>query len=188
MPGQPDEEHQLLKAAQQGDVEAFGRLYERHAAAIFRYVYAHLGSRPDAEDLTSEVFLRAWQSLPRYSQRGVPFRAYLFRVAHNALVDAYRRRRDDCRLSQEEDGDPASEQDGPAEALSGKTERAELEDVLAELKEEYRTVLVLRFLSQLSPAETALVLQRSVGAVRVLQHRALEAARQRLVKKKEEGK
>ena len=187
MPDQPDEEHQLLKAAQQGEVDAFGRLYERHAAAIFRYLFAHLGSRPDAEDMTSEVFLRAWQSLPRYHQRGVPFRAYLFRVAHNALVDAYRRRRDNPRLSLEEYGDPASEQDGPVEALSGKTEQAELASVLAEMKDEYRTVLVLRFLSQLSPAETAVVMQRSTGAVRVLQHRALEAMRQRLADKKEEG-
>ena len=187
MPGQPDEEHQLLKAAQQGKVDAFGLLYERHAAAIFRYLYVHLGSRPDAEDLTSEVFIRAWQSLPRYQQRGVPFRAYLVRVAHNALVDAYRRRRDETRLSREDDGVPASEQDGPAETLSGKTEQAELAGLLAELKEEYRTVLVLRFLSQLSPAETAAVMRRSPGAVRVLQHRALESMRQKLANKKEEG-
>jgi RNA polymerase sigma-70 factor (ECF subfamily) len=91
-------------------------------------------------------------------------------------------------LSQEEDGDPASEQDSPAEMLSGKTELAELAGVLSELKDEYRTVLVLRFLNQLSPAETAVVMLRSPGAVRVLQHRALEAARQTLTKKKEEGK
>ena len=186
MPGQLDEEHQLLKAAQQGEVEAFGLLYERHAAAIFRYLYAHLGSRPDAEDLTSEVFLRAWQSLPRYHQRGVPFRAYLFRVAHNALVDTYRRQRDDPRVSRDEDGDLASDQQSPAEVLSGKTERAELACILAELKDEYRTVLALRFLSQLSPVETAVVMQRSPGAVRVLQHRALEALRQKLAEKKED--
>lgn len=184
MPGQPEEDHQLLKAAQQGGADAFGVLYERHAVAIFRYLYAHLGCRPDAEDLTSEVFLRAWQSLPRYHSRGVPFRAYLFRVAHNALVDVYRRRRNDSGITQEEDGDPVSDQEGPADILSGKTERAELAGVLAGLKDEYRTVLVLRFLSQLSPAETAVVMQRSPGAVRVLQHRALEALRHRLLENK----
>ena len=103
MPGQPEEDHQLLRRAQQGEADAFGILYERHAAAIFRYLYIHMSSRTDAEDLTSEVFLRAWQSLPRYHQRGVPFRAFLFRIAHNALVDYYRRRQHDHRLIQEDD-------------------------------------------------------------------------------------
>jgi RNA polymerase sigma-70 factor (ECF subfamily) len=184
MPGQPDDDHQLLKAAQQGEADAFGVLYERHAAAIFRYLNAHLGSRSDAEDLTSEVFLRAWQFLPRYHHRGVPFRAFLFRVAHNALVDHYRNRRTNSRLSPEEDGGPADEQDGPAEILVGKINQAELVGVLSGLKDDYRSVLVLRFISQLSPAETAVVLQRSPGAVRVLQHRALEALRQRMADKK----
>ncbi len=187
MPGQPDEDHQLLKDAQQGEADAFGVLYERHAAAIFRYLYAHLGSRPDAEDLTSEVFLRAWQFLPRYHHRGVPFRAFLFRVAHNALVDAYRRGRYNPSISQEDDGASADEHEGPAEILLGKTDRAELAGVLAGLKDDYRTVLVLRFISQLSPAETAMVMQRSPGAVRVLQHRALEAMRQRMTDKKVDG-
>ena len=184
MPGQPEEDHLLLKEAQQGDAEAFGALYERHAAAIFRYLYVHLSSRPDAEDLTSEVFLRAWQSLPRYHQRGVPFRAYLFRIAHNALVDHYRHSQQAQRLVQEEDPASLADWSDPDEALAGKTDRMELSGLLAGLREDYRTVLALRFLSQLSPVETAMVMQRAPGAVRILQHRALEALRKKLQEQK----
>jgi RNA polymerase sigma-70 factor (ECF subfamily) len=183
MPGQPAEDHQLLKEAQQGEADAFGVLYERHATAIYRYLCLHLGNHPDAEDLTSEVFLRAWQSLPRYHQRGVPFRAYLFRIAHNALVDHYRHRRGQDRLHQEEDNISVDEKDSPLENLLGKSDRSELAGILSSLREDYRTVLILRFFSQLSPAETAMVMHRTPGAVRVLQHRALEALRQRMIEK-----
>lgn len=184
MPGQPVEDHQLLREAQQGEAEAFGVLYERHAAAIFRYLYVHLSSRTDAEDLTSEVFLRAWQSLPRYHHKGVPFRAFLFRVAHNALVDHYRRRRKDHNISQEEDYDISDDNNSPLESLLGKSDRMALASILSELRDDYRTVLVLRFFSQLSPAEVAEVMQRTPGAVRVLQHRALEAVRKRMQARK----
>ena len=183
MPGQPDEDHQLLKKAQQGEAEAFGVLYERHATAIYRYLLVHLGNHPDAEDLTSEVFLRAWQSLPRYHQRGVPFRAYLFRIAHNAMVDHYRQRCRLDRLSQEEDYSSSDNTGSPLQNLSGESEQLELIKILAGLRDDYRTVLILRFLSQLSPAETAVVMHRTPGAVRVLQHRALEALRQSILGK-----
>jgi RNA polymerase sigma-70 factor (ECF subfamily) len=178
MPGQPEEEAQLLKKASQGEAEAFGYLYELHAAAIFRYLYVHLGNHADAEDLTSDVFLRAWQALPRYHQRGVPFRAFLFRIAHNAMVDHYRHVRIHSRLALERENTPAVEHPDPAEILTNKIDQQELVGVLSKLRDDYRTVLALRFISQLSPAETALVMQRSTGAVRVLQHRALEAVRQ----------
>jgi RNA polymerase sigma-70 factor (ECF subfamily) len=184
MPGQPAEDHQLLKQAQQGDAEAFGALYERHAAAIFRYLFVHLSSRSDAEDLTSEVFLRAWQSLPRYQQRGVPFRAFLFRIAHNALVDQYRQGQHAHPQVQENDPAPLEDMHSPDETLIGEMDRQELSRLLAGLRADYRTVLVLRFLSQLSPVETAAVMQRTPGAVRILQHRALEALRQKLLEQK----
>lgn len=186
MPGQPDTDHQLLKEAQQGEAEAFGVLYERHATAIYRYLYAHLGSRPDAEDLTSEVFLRAWQFLPRYHQRGVPFRAFLFRIAHNALVDHYRQRRNKVEPFNGVEGSLVDDQEGPAESLVDKTNRLELSRILAGLRDDHRMVLVLRFISQLSPVETAVAMQRSVGAVRVLQHRAIAELRKRINEKKAE--
>src|SRR5512134_3325621 len=85
------DENLLLKKAQDGDAEAFGELYEIHAPAIFRFIYAHIDNRLDAEDLTEDVFFRAWRSLPSYKEQGVPFIALLFRIGRNAIIDHYRR-------------------------------------------------------------------------------------------------
>lgn len=181
MPGLPLPDSDLLRKAQAGDSEAFGELYEQYAPAVYRYLAAHLSSELDAEDLTGDVFLRAWQSLPKYDERGVPFLAYLLRIARNALVDHYRRgdRAEDSFSSQMEpflaDGNP-----GPAEILSARQERQQVVRLLGRLREDYRTVLVLRFLNELSPEETAAAMRRSPGAVRVLQHRALAALRKLL--------
>jgi RNA polymerase sigma-70 factor (ECF subfamily) len=181
MAGQPDNDTELVEKAQAGNVDAFGILYERHAPAICRYLYAHLPERMDAEDLTGEVFLRTWQSLTSYQARGTPFLAFLFRVAHNALIDHYRRKgqNDQQPIAELEevlkDANP-----GPVEVTSAKMEHEDLLSVMAKLHKDYQTVLVLRFLSELSPEETAQVMGRSPGSIRVLQHRALEALRKQL--------
>lgn len=168
---------QLLKIAQEGEPEAFGELYERHAKAIFRFLYARLDNQLDAEDLTEEVFLRFWRSLPKYREQGIPLSAYLYRVANNALVDHYRRNKNSSRDMPIEDGVVADEHSNPADLANKNLDRAEMRQALEQLREDYREVLVLRFLSELSPTETAKVMKRSVGAVRILQHRALSAMR-----------
>lgn len=177
---------ELLKTAQDGNAEAYGEIYERYAPAIFRYVYAHLSDRHDAEDLTEEVFLRVWRSLPNYRQRGVPFVAYLYHVARNALVDHHRRSKYVAQNVSIEDGQLASHESGPAEVLVATLEHQELHHVLQKLRSEYRDVLVLRFLAELSPEETARAMEKSVGSVRVLQHRALAAVRKLLVRNQDE--
>jgi RNA polymerase sigma-70 factor (ECF subfamily) len=172
----------LLEQAIQGDTEAFGQIYEAYAPLVFRFLFAHLDNRLDAEDLTEEVFLRTWQSLPNYRMRGVPFTGFLFRVARNALYDHYRRTRNrnaDPGLDQELVDDL---QPDPALSVPLHLERRELRQTLVKLREDYRTVLVLRFLVGLSPDETAQAMNRSPGAIRVLQHRALSAARKLLLK------
>ena len=168
---------QLLKRAQEGDKEAFGDLYERYAQAVFRFLYAHLDNRLDAEDLTAEVFLRVWRSLPGYREQGIPFQALLFRIARNALIDLYRRSN---HVEQALEMDDLPDLDGltnPGDQVIIRSEYQKVREVLSKLKEDYRSVLVLRFFSGLSPEETALAMGRSPGAVRVLQHRALAAIR-----------
>src|SRR5512134_325908 len=88
---QDADDAQLLTIAKSGEAEAFGALYERYADPIFRYLYARLDNRLDAEDLTEEVFLRFWRSLPRYRDKEFPVAAFLFRIAQNALIDHHRR-------------------------------------------------------------------------------------------------
>lgn len=174
---------QLIKETQDGNAEAFGQLYERYATAVFRFLFAHLSDRLDAEDLTEEVFFRVWRNLPTFREQGVPFIAFLFRVSRNALIDHYRRNKYSSKnLSIEEkiivDGKPET-----GDAAVANIERQEIRQAMAHLPEDYQTVLLLRFMSDLSPDETAQVMGKSPGAVRVLQHRALAAFRKILDQK-----
>jgi RNA polymerase sigma-70 factor (ECF subfamily) len=172
MPDRQIDDEQVIKQVKNGDAEAFGMLYEQYAEMVFRYVYAHLDSRLDAEDLTEEIFIRAWRALPKYDERGLPFSAFLFRIARNSLIDHYRQRK---AVQSIEEGELAAREAGPEEAVEGRMVEGDLRERLGRLREDYRNVLVYRFLSGMTPEETAGVMQRSVGAVRVLQHRALSA-------------
>lgn len=178
MPGFQDvDDIQLIELAQNGGAEAFGELYQRYALTIFRFIYARLNDRQDAEDLTEEVFLRVWQSLSSYQEQGVPFLAFLFRIARNAVIDFYR---SSGKFGYQEsvDESPVLDlQSDPSEVAMANLEHQEIRQILDSLRDDYRMVLVLRFLSELSPEETAQVMGRSTGAVRVLQHRALSALR-----------
>lgn len=182
MSGRPEDDKELVIKAQAGNVDAFGILYERHAPAIYRYLYAHLPESMDAEDLTGEVFLKTWQSLSNYRQRGTPFLAFLYRVAHNALVDHYRRsRHNDQQFSTDHEEVLKDANPGPAEVIGTRLEHQELLQIMSYLHKDYQTVLILRFISELSPEETAQVMGRSAGSIRVLQHRALAALRKQMV-------
>lgn len=174
---QPDDDHQLLLAAKDGDTEAFGILYERYADRIFLYLFGRVNNRLDAEDITEDVFLRVWRSLPNYREQGVPFLAFLFRIARNALIDHYRRSNPVKGQVSIDDMSLRDNRPGPGESALSSLEREELRASLEQLRDDYRTVLVLRFLSELSPHETAEVMGRTPGAVRVLQHRALASLR-----------
>lgn len=170
-------EVQLLNQARKGDSHAFGELYERYAPRVFRFLFAHLDNRLDAEDLLAEVFLRTWRSLPGYQERGLPFAAFLFRVARNLLTDYYRQSGHQRGQVSIEDLSLQDSESSPGEKVNEGFERSELRHYLTQLREDYRSVLVLRFFGELSPEETAQVMGRSPGAVRVLQHRALSALR-----------
>ncbi len=170
----------LLRQAQDGDGEAFGVLYGRYARQVHRYLYAHLNDRMDAEDLTEEVFLKVWQRLSEYREQGVPFVAFLMRVAHNVLIDHYR---GSGRAAVEPLTEESTLRDGrldPGDQVLANLEHQELRRTISQLRQDYRLVLVSRFLSGLSPEETAQAMGKSAGAVRVLQHRALDALRKLL--------
>lgn len=172
-----DGDIELIRLAKDGDRDAFGDLYHRYAHIVFRFIYAHVSDRWDAEDLTEEVFFRVWRSLTTYREQGVPFLAYLFKVARNALVDFYRRAGRSGGLMSVDDKPFQDVHLDPAEAAIVNLEHQEIRQTLEKLREDYRMVLILRFLSGLSPEETGAVMGRTPGAVRILQHRALSALR-----------
>ncbi len=170
-------DNQLVEIARQGDVQAYGEIYNRYVVKIYRYFLAHLDNAHDAEDLTEEVFLRVWRSISGYEEKGVPFYALLFQVARNGLIDFYRRSVQSKQLVSIDDVSIPDKGADPGEIVIKNFRHKELREAMQGLREDYRTVLALRFLSGFSPEETARAMGRSQGAVRVLQHRALAALR-----------
>ncbi len=173
--GKPDFEDEiaLVNRAIEGDAEAFGDLYERYMNQLYRYIYYRIGDTGLSEDFTEAVFLRVWESLPSFDINRISFKGWLFRVARNLLVDYYRTRKRQHPL--DEDFDFPDPQQSPEERMIASERKALVISALKEIKQEYQDVLTLRFVNGLSHLETAKVLNRSVGAVRVLQHRALQA-------------
>jgi RNA polymerase sigma-70 factor (ECF subfamily) len=163
----------LVERARQGDADAFGAIYDRFQPEIVRYLRHRVGDMDHAEDLCQQVFLKAWQAIPRYQQRGAPFQAWLYRMAHNQMVDHFRRQRPTTDLEGVEVPEPAE-----AEARVEHAElMAHLQSAMERLSEDHRQVLVLRFLMEKSAAEIGAIMDRKEVTVRGLQLRALRALR-----------
>lgn len=173
-----ESERECVERAARGDATAIGDLYRRYAPAIFRYLFYRLGDRDVAEDLTSEVFVRALEALPRYRVRGRPFSAWLYRIARARVADHYRGRRRHPLVPLVPDT-PADGADPDAQAESQLTAAA-LRRAIVQLTPLQQQVVVLRFLEGLSHRAVAQIVGRSEGAVRVLQYRALAALRRLL--------
>lgn len=160
----------LSSRAQNGDREAFGELYRRYLAPILRFVSFRVASKEDAEDLVGLVFCRAWKALPRYRERELGFRAWLYRIARNAVIDYYRTSRRQVSLDSERALSISSHDDSDT-SLSV----YEMREALGQLPEEQQTVLILRFVEGLSHTEVSQALGKSEGACRMIQLRALQA-------------
>jgi RNA polymerase sigma-70 factor (ECF subfamily) len=169
---------QLVVRARGGDVEAVGALYDHYAERVFRFVRFRLSSQQDAEDVSQRVFLQMIQALPRYQSRGIPFGAWLFRIARNAVIDHQRTRRAHEPL--EAVADTASGERSLEEIAITSSEIDRVTAALAELTDEQREVITLRFFAELSPGEIAAVLGRREGAIRGTQFRGLQALRRQL--------
>ena len=165
----------LVRAAKSGDASAFGELYERYRDAIYRYCLSRTGTAHDAEDLTSDVFVKALHSIDRYQERGLPFVAFLYRIARNAAIDRARTMKQPLSVD-ELVTEPSSKQNVEADATLA-VERSILLAALTKLKTEHRDVIVMRFIEGYSALEVAAALGKTEGAVRTLQHRALERLR-----------
>lgn len=165
----------LVTRAKAGDADAFGEIYERYVDRLYCYVAYRVANATDAEDLAEQVFLKAWEAIGRYEDRGLPLGAWLFRLAHNLVIDSYRLRRSDVPLSVFADTDDsglAGPSDPPAE-IGARFESAELHQAICSLNEEQRQVVLLRFVEGLSHGEVATIVGNSEGATRAVQHRAL---------------
>ena len=177
------DEQDLVYRAQRGDKEAFARLYESYFDKIYRYVVLKMGNKTEAEDVTQQVFLNALQSLSSFKWKGVPFSAWLFRIAHNLVVDYWRREKKWATTSLD---DSVVSVDSQASGCNPQLEaerRLNMAQVISATKQltmAQREVINLRFAGELSIAEVAKAMGKSEGAVKALQHSALVALRKAL--------
>jgi RNA polymerase sigma-70 factor, ECF subfamily len=170
----------LVEHAQAGRLDAVDALYREHVDRIYAYLAASVGNQHDAEDLTIQTFVRMMESLDRFQSRAVPFSSWLYRIARNLAIDHYRssaRARARAGRAEPRHGAYASAEE---QALS-MLEQQGIREQIALLPLRQREVLTLKFVCGLSNAEAALVLEKTEGAVKALQHRALVTLQRRYV-------
>jgi RNA polymerase sigma-70 factor (ECF subfamily) len=173
-------EEEVLLLASQGDQDAFGQLYERYLDRIFNYVYYRTGNLHDAEDLTARVFQRAMKHIQNYTDRGVPFSAWLYRIAHNLVANWHRDRSRRQEIPLDELPVLPARGNHPERNLVRSQEQDALLKLIRRLPPERQNLLILKFVENLSNAEIGEIMGRSEGAVKSLYHRTLLALRDQL--------
>jgi RNA polymerase sigma-70 factor (ECF subfamily) len=173
-------EADVLKRASQGDHDAFGELYERYIDRIFNYVYYRTGNMHDAEDLTARVFQRAMNHIHNYTDRGVPFSAWLYRIAHNLVANWHRDRSRRQEIPIDDIPVLPVKGDPPETKLVRTEEQDALLSLIRNLPPERQHLLILKFVENLSNAEIGQIMGRSEGAIKSLYHRTLLALRDQI--------
>jgi RNA polymerase sigma-70 factor (ECF subfamily) len=165
----------LVKNAVAGDAEVFGKLYDMYVKRIYRHIFYRVGNVEDAEDLTQQVFMKAWKAIGRYKKTSSPFIAWLMRISHNLVTDFYRSKKDKVYLDTElvaDDRDSSPERVGEVNF-----EQQQLRKAILQLPDEQQQVIMMRFIEGFTYVEIASSLGKSEGAIRVIQHRALKKIR-----------
>jgi len=175
-------ERQLVLQAQAGNAEAFGQLYDAYMERIYRFIYFRVEDQQTAEDITSQVFLRAWNNLDRFRLGRTPYLAWLYTIAHNAVIDHYRTRKvttalEDVRLSQPDYAEVVEND------IDFEVEMTSIKSAMRTLTDDQQQVLTLKFIEGMSNDEIARHLGKREGAVRALQMRGLRALAKQLEEK-----
>ncbi len=176
---QKADDTQLIAGAAEGDREAFGALYERYVFKVFRHVYYLTSDLHTAEDLTAQTFLKALEAIPRYEMRGVPFLAWLLRIAYNLTVN-HKKVRANGTAPLPETVEVQGTLYSPEASCEAKADGEHVWEGVRTLRGDQRQVIVMRFVDGLSYSDVAKMLGKSIGTVRVIQYRALSALRRRL--------
>ncbi len=172
------DEETLIGKSQAGDASAFGELYDAYVAKIYRFILFRVGHRKEeAEDLAHQVFMNAWQNMSRYESRGFPFSSWLYRIASNAVIDFYRTHRTHIDIDTVPE-EMVVELSNVSTELNNQLNMHHVRIALTKLEPEHQNVLIMRFIDDLSTKEIAIALEKSEGAIRVIQHRALKQLKQ----------
>ncbi|WP_369206972.1 ECF subfamily RNA polymerase sigma factor, BldN family [Streptomyces sp. PU-14G] len=163
----------LVEAAQAGEAEAFGRLYDQYSDTVYRYIYYRVGGRATAEDLTSETFLRALRRIGTFTWQGRDFGAWLVTIARNLVADHFKSSRFRLEVTTGEMLDANEVERSPEESVLESLSNAALLEAVRKLNPQQQECVTLRFLQGLSVAETARVMGKNEGAIKTLQYRAV---------------
>jgi RNA polymerase sigma-70 factor (ECF subfamily) len=170
----------LIRRAQQGDQVALTQIYEENFDRIYRYIAIKIGDRTEAEDMTQQVFLHAIKSISSYREKGLPFSSWLYRIAHNQIVDYLRKKSKHATVPLDESLPIPAVGADPKHIVETKITIEEIVMATRKLTAAQQEVISLRFASELSITEVAGVMGKSEGAVKALQHSAIVALRKAL--------
>ena len=177
-----DGEEKLIRKAIRGGASAFGSLYDHYQPMIYRFVLIKVGRREEAEDLTHEVFRNAWQNIRGYKHRGFPFSSWLYKIARNQVADYYRAKKEHTSI---ESVDPEYFT-APASIQFDLGVKMEIERVriaITKLKPEHQDIIIMRFIDDISIKEAADALEKSEGAVKLMQYRAMKELKKMISEK-----
>jgi len=174
-----DGEKNIIERAIQGESSAFGHLYDHYMPMIYRFILLKVGRREEAEDLTHQVFLSALQNISGYKDMGHPFSSWLYRIARNSIIDASRTRKDSVSFY-DLDMEPKIES-AIEKTLDLKSELGSVMKAVQSLGEEQQDVVIMKFIEGFSNKEIAEALDKNEGAIRTIQHRAIEKLKKFLI-------
>ncbi len=166
-------EEKLIESAKRGESLSFSALYDHYLPPIYRFVYLKVSNREMTVDLTHEVFLSAWQNLASYKSQGFPFSSWLYQIARNKVIDHYRLQRDHSTL-EEVDSNFIKAEFALEAYIDQEITLEGVKEAIRQLTSDQQDVLIMKFIEDLSHEEIARVLEKSEGAVRLIQHRALK--------------
>ncbi|MDD5431090.1 MAG: RNA polymerase sigma factor [Candidatus Pacebacteria bacterium] len=172
-----EDEIKYIKDAQKGNKKAFGVLYNHYLPKIYRFVFLKVSSKSSAEDLSHEVFLNAWKNINSYVHREFPFSSWLYQLARNEVIDFYRTTKKNISLEDILEEPPDTKID-EGKIIDSKLNIEKIKSLIPRLSQNQQDVLIMRFVEDLSPEEIAAIIGKSVGAVRLIQHRALNSLKQ----------
>ncbi|HEX9923711.1 MAG TPA: sigma-70 family RNA polymerase sigma factor [Anaerolineae bacterium] len=173
------DEDQLIQQAKT-DPDAFGQLYELHVEKIYNYIYYRIGNREDAEDLTARVFYRALNHIPHYKNKGVPFAAWLYRIAHNLVANWYRDQKRRPTVALDSLNLQGNNRENPHHVAELTNEHEILLAAIQKLPSLRQELLTLKYVERMSNAEIGKIMGRSEGAIKSLYHRTLVALKELL--------
>lgn len=163
----------LVKRAKNGESDSFGLIYDYYLSRIYRFVFLKVTNKEEAEDITQQVFMKAWEALPKFESEGSPFVGWLFRIARNTVIDFYRTKKSNLSLD-EGIGINDFLEDSPEDIFFKNQERTEVMKSLELLTEEQKEVVILRFVEGFSYREISKITNKNQASLRIMQHRAIK--------------